>query len=441
LKLKKYFLEVILVTACILTSTAKAQTILSEDFNRPDGPVGNGWSTWWDSQFEHSNINLVDGELLTHGYPNQAGGVFRSMPVTFPITFSFNFRSPLTVNDNQCTPQTLYNEAGWLIVFNAKTASSLPPYPPNTPAQIMFYQYAGSRNIGRAYLTQNGMVFDSAPNSPEPIANQRDYRITPASHIGGTINNDLSATITIRYNDGQTPDPIIISFGPAAEAVSTPPGTIFVLGNSSCNTGSQMFDNLLVKQKLLAPWDQGQYWVPQTYNMHWGGRFGGNWDEARRAVDFYYAQPQASNVFGTIAQWGRGKNVRAIHSGIAQVVPRQVNECVGKGRPVTQTDLVVTRADGRLKTEYIHLIINPEVIGTQVQAGDIVGWVSDEGCAQLPHLMFIISEDGVPLPLDDPHGVLLDGEVIFSGPQRTRPGGKLGTIYTFTAMPRTPSSP
>ena len=69
----------------LFTNFTMAQTILAENFNRPDGTVGNGWSSWWGTIFQHPNISLVNGELRTYGFNGFAGGIFRSVPISFPV--------------------------------------------------------------------------------------------------------------------------------------------------------------------------------------------------------------------------------------------------------------------------------------------------------------------------------------------------------------------
>jgi len=113
--------------------------------------------------------------------------------------------------------------------------------------------------------------------------------------------------------------------------------------------------------QLQTPWDSGQYWVPQTYDLHWGGAYGSNWDEARNAVDFYWADPQESGIFGRGPETGRGKNVRVTHNGIAQI---QRLYCSPE---VEQSNVIVSDDSQQLKTEYIHLEPN-----TGIQIGDSV---------------------------------------------------------------------
>jgi hypothetical protein len=228
----------------VFASQINAQVVFSDDFNRADGPVGNGWTTWWDSQLGNtSEIYISNGELITHGYPNQAGGVSRPLPITFPVSFSFDFHSPLTAADNQCN-RTGIPEAGWLIYFNVESPAI--PNPFLYARQVGIEQYAGTRNIIRSYFTGSGLVSDPAPGLPEPIVGWQDFSNSPA-HITGVINADLSATVTVQYADMST---VTVSFGPAVGAVVVPPGSQLVFGNSSCNTGPQIFDNLSIARPL-----------------------------------------------------------------------------------------------------------------------------------------------------------------------------------------------
>ena len=132
-------------------SPVAAQVSFSDNFNRPDGLVGNGWSSWWDGQFDHPNTSLVNGELRTFGFINQAGGIFRSLPVGFPLSFSFNFRTASQFF--QCGSGS-FNDGGWLISFN-EPASSLPPNSGTVtgPAQFMLIHFSGQRNLVRAFGT------------------------------------------------------------------------------------------------------------------------------------------------------------------------------------------------------------------------------------------------------------------------------------------------
>jgi hypothetical protein len=136
------------VATLLLTSTVNAQTVLSDNFNRPDGVVGNGWSSWWSNQLEHPNTSLVNGELRTYGSNSYAGGIFQPLPIKFPIVFSFDFR---TLNEaSECNPGLPFNDGGWLIVFNGAASPTLPPFPPNTPAQIFSTSTPAQGTLGEA---------------------------------------------------------------------------------------------------------------------------------------------------------------------------------------------------------------------------------------------------------------------------------------------------
>jgi len=138
-----------------------------DDFNRPDGFVGYGWLTWLGGLFNSSAISISGNELSTQGSPNQAGGVYRALPVTFPLAFSFDFH---TSNPS---------DGGWDITFN--NGSVLPPTSGarnGEPSQVDFFQEAGSRNIGRGYLTPSGMVFDRRRISPSRFQGSEIFRPT-----------------------------------------------------------------------------------------------------------------------------------------------------------------------------------------------------------------------------------------------------------------------
>ena len=200
--------------------------------------VGNGWTSWWEYSFDHPNSMLVNGELRAYGYPEQGGGIFRTFPVTFPIKVSLDFRTDSLLNQDCGSPS--FNDGGWRITINA--APTLTPM--KAVAQVKFEQYAGSRNIIRRYLTnpdavdEYGMDEDVAPITP----GQRDFTDS-SSHVEGIIFGDLSSEFTIHYNDGQLPDPIMVSFGPAIGAIDYQPGSLLMISNSNCSAGPHYIDN------------------------------------------------------------------------------------------------------------------------------------------------------------------------------------------------------
>ncbi|MBI1929575.1 cadherin-like domain-containing protein, partial [Candidatus Poribacteria bacterium] len=194
--------------------------------------------------------------------------------------------------------------------------------------------------------------------------------------------------------------------------------------------------------RLRAPWNEG-YWFAQTYDKHL--RLDGKWeDSARRAVDFYWASPQEPHARDRWPEGGRGKEVVAAHSGKVSIGPKYKlvdDQCVQ--HPDGHPSLRITSPDG-YTTEYIHLDFDSAIGGKTVTVGEVIGRVAALGCTTTPHLMIVVYRGELTsanaLPLDDPNGILLDGEVIFASGERIQvrgPTDDYGQIYDYTAMPRT----
>ena len=190
--------------------------------------------------------------------------------------------------------------------------------------------------------------------------------------------------------------------------------------------------------RLRAPWDDGQFWVPQTYDNHMPGAVPAGMapdfqNSARFAVDFYFAQPQGPGALSWHAESGRGRNVRAMLGGVVSWIRDQ--QC--------NSTFVRVTSPGNIKIDYIHLIPRSVVRDQSIAAGEVIGSVSDEGieatgesCARSgPHLMIYIKRGGALVPLDAPDEVLIDGEVVFAG-VRDVSGSAPNVVYKFGAMPR-----
>jgi len=208
----------IVVAFALLVLTSSTPTYaqsFSDDFNRPDGTIGNGWGVGMGQLCPMVNLRpLVPTE--------QAGGVYRSFPVTLPVKFSFDFRSESP--HPSCDINNTLPGGGWLIAFNAPGAGY-------AGAQIEFFQYYGSQPVVRQYQTSAGVFADSLPSASPDFG--------PAFvHISGTVNADLSATLTIGS--------VTYNFGPAPNPLATAAGSNLVLSNSSCGGGPFFFDNLSV---------------------------------------------------------------------------------------------------------------------------------------------------------------------------------------------------
>ena len=235
----------------------------------------------------------------------------------------------------------------------------------------------------------------------------------------------------------------------------------------------QRFSPTPAEQILLRiPWDRfgdplpggskvesTEYWTVQTYDCHTspsgdGVCFAPGWDSARRAVDFYFAVPQQPRILDVDPEAGRGKNVRAAHSGTA----RRVSVADRCPDPRGSYNLLITSIDGSYTTEYRHLLISESLDphkldtgGEPVEEGQIIGSVSDIGgpCARSgPHLMLLVYRGSAQnranlVPFDDPVQLRLNGEVVMAGPRVTLDSGnqEQGMVYRFGAFPRAGAYP
>jgi len=80
-----------------------------DDFDRPDGEVGNGWSTWTDGTIE---TKIVNSEVLIAG--QQGGNWYRSgisRPIEGETRFSFDFKA-----DNQFNVHIELSDADWNLI-------------------------------------------------------------------------------------------------------------------------------------------------------------------------------------------------------------------------------------------------------------------------------------------------------------------------------------
>lgn len=198
----------------LLTSStpACAQTF-SDDFNRPDGTIGNGWGSW-------NGSTLANGQLQTFGSDGAGGGIFRPFSATLPLKFSFDYRSESP--HASCDINNNLPGGGWLIAFNAPGAGY-------AGSQIEFIQFYGSQSIIRQYQTTQGLFSDTVPSISPDFG-------SVFTHISGTVNADLSATLTIGSDTYNFP-PVNSPLAPAS-------GSNLVLTNSSCGGGPYFFDNL-----------------------------------------------------------------------------------------------------------------------------------------------------------------------------------------------------
>jgi len=123
----------------------------------------------------------ANAEPLTTQY---SGRCCQALAITFPLTFSLDFR---TVNVPARLPPTLpYNDGDGSSPSIAQSAAE------NAPAQSSFTETLARESQS----PNNGGTSDVQRTRLNPIPGWQNFGAVPA-HIGGTINADLSARITI----------------------------------------------------------------------------------------------------------------------------------------------------------------------------------------------------------------------------------------------------
>lgn len=198
--------------------------IFSDDFNRPDGDVGNGWSNWGDFQPDEPAAHISGQHLVA-----QSGGVYRTCPVQpgFPLSFDFDF-----------APQDSDAQAAWSIQFNTTNPSLVGI--DDVDRLIYFGQNTtdGIPDTIRYKIGRN--LYDIHGAS----ANSRRY--TTWAHISGQVAADLSATITVDYGDGGPPA-VYAWASPGIDPVAVPQGNKVALGANRQNGPTvAYFDNFVL---------------------------------------------------------------------------------------------------------------------------------------------------------------------------------------------------
>lgn len=211
------------LSLALLVPVSHAQFKATDNFNRSDGVPGLGWSTWG------NGAQISGNQLQTFGEVNVAGGITRTLDVTFPVTFAFDFST------------TSPSDGGWEIGINAANADG--GLIVNDTAEVRLVQFAGSREICTDFQTSSGPTFQCGV----PKTGQRDF--TATAHISGTINSDLSSTVTIKYNDGLSPASVTIKSTAPAGAIQSPLGSVLYFGNSNATFGPHTFDNFSLTLK------------------------------------------------------------------------------------------------------------------------------------------------------------------------------------------------
>ena len=197
----------------MIVPSSQAQLKVTDNFNRPNGDIGVGWSTWG------AGAQITKNKVATVGQIFVGGGIYRKFDVTFPLTFSFAFST--------ATP----SQGGWEISFNAATAHGQNGV---DDEEFGVDQSSGSSPVCVFYTNSGGAQCVAV------VSGQRDY--TKKALISGTVNADFSGVITIKYDDGLSPATVTVNT-PAPIGTPAPQGSLLLLGNISADAGPHNFDN------------------------------------------------------------------------------------------------------------------------------------------------------------------------------------------------------
>ena len=206
----------IMLVLMLAAPICAAQFVVSDNFNRANGPVGLGWSPFG------NGAQISGNQLETFGEGDYGGGVQRNLNVTFPLVFSFNFST--------AAPP----DGGWVVGFNAAAEGFDVS---NDTSEIIVYQFSGSRQVCTEYQATVGPTSQCA----SLVRGQRDF--TAQASIACQLNADFSATVKIKYNDGLKPATSTINVPAPSGAVQTPLGDVLFLGNINATFGPDYFDN------------------------------------------------------------------------------------------------------------------------------------------------------------------------------------------------------
>jgi hypothetical protein len=206
----------------LLVPVSEAQFVVTDNFNRADGVPRLAWSTWG------NGAQISSDQLETFGKIDVAGGVARILRVSFPLSFSFDFRTDAPT------------DGGWIIGFNAGAPAVVIA---SDTSEIELRQNNGSTAICVVFQTSSGPSLQCG----NTVSGQRDF--TSQAHISGTVKSDFSSAITITYNDGLSPATVTLTTPAPVGAIRKPMGSILFFGNANMSNGPHFFDNFSVTLK------------------------------------------------------------------------------------------------------------------------------------------------------------------------------------------------
>jgi hypothetical protein len=281
---------------------------------------------------------------------------------------------------------------------------------------------ADSRLLGGVYLTRIGAPRPVYTLTLESSASGVGISVSLRDLLGNPTSGVASTPTTLAYVSGSQ---ITLSAPETA-----PDGGSFLWWERNGNpyTSSRTFTLLLSQNEslravyrtaeeqflwnLVAPWRQGQYWTPSTYDGHGGGNM-------LNAVDFNRAASSRSSCPYT-GGWLQDCNEVLLASHAGRAYTRAQSGCTGYGNYIVLVSptLVSGSSNTYLATIYAHLNYFLVNNGTDVAAGQPIARLGSTGSSTGPHLHYEIREvtiSGSTLTLGARRQVLNNPAVRLSG--------------------------
>jgi hypothetical protein len=194
--MKKAFL--VLIAASILTLESHGQTAtFCDDFNRPDGPVINGWLN---SAANRTNMEIQGYELTSTAFGNDPVGIYRPMAIRLPV------RVRATIKE---------------------TTAHNPPAGSRFDSGFHIFD-ANGPNASDVYLGGYGLRFERTSAWTQSYVSRVDggyldrfipsFQFVSVIHVDFTIHQDGSITGTVSEGGNSSsysfPPRVIVSAGP-----------------------------------------------------------------------------------------------------------------------------------------------------------------------------------------------------------------------------------
>ncbi|MCS7065504.1 MAG: peptidoglycan DD-metalloendopeptidase family protein [Fimbriimonadales bacterium] len=255
---------------------------------------------------------------------------------------------------------------------------------------------ADSRLVSGVYLTKTGaarsihaLTLEASASGVGVTVSLRDLQGNPASGVANT-----PATLTYVSGSQMT----------LTAPETAPDGSEFLHWerNGTLYTASRSFTLSLTQSQtlravyrsreeqflwsLIAPWRQGQYWTPSTYDGHGGGNL-------LNAVDFNRASSSRATCPYT-GGWIQDCNEVLLASHAGRAYTRAQSGCAGYGNYIVLVSNVpVSGASNTyLATIYAHLNYFLVGNGTEVNGGQPIARLGSTGNSTGPHLHYEIRE-------------------------------------------------